>query len=538
MDVTRRTFAIETCLGRGGFGEVYRAEMTSSNGLSTAVALKVLRRDVTPGGQAMQRLKDEARALARVNHPAILRVHDLVLIDGRVALITEYVDGEDLEKCLRGEDRIGTRALIEVLSQVVAALDAAYTAPIGDGGAPLKLVHRDVKPSNVRIGRHADVKLLDFGIARTDEVTREARTQTDMMVGSPPYMAPERFLDAIPRPASDLFAVGCVLLEGLVGKRVFDLPVTMLASLAVDRRRYETHVQARLDEIPRGEHPGVTALVAELLQYDPDLRPQASEVVARMDALADRLTGPTLVRFCRDRRWREPPREVGDLMGRVMSAGTLDPSGAGSEEFLPSAPATTPMTEPVPTSPPVTEGSRTGSLVWLGGAGVLSGLVLLAAGGGATIALALLVMWGRPQPAEPRDGFGAPVDAPAIPGRAPVAPVAPVLPPVTPVAPVLPPVTPDDPAVDPPQDAPVEPPDGPPVRIDDPKPSPGPDPGVQQPRPAPRPVVPVQPGVSVRATDVNWAALVVEGRTVRLPAVVPPGNYALQGQFADGEDIV
>ncbi|MCA9489452.1 MAG: protein kinase, partial [Myxococcales bacterium] len=164
MEELERSFTMHRCLGRGGFGEVYLADMVGRGGLSTTVAIKLLRQDLDPAGQAVKRLRDEGRLLARLDHPTILRVLDLVMLGGRAALITEYVPGEDLEACLRGDGRISTRALLQVLGRVAGALDAAWRAPLGSEGEELRLSHRDVKPSNIRVGRFGDVKLLDFGI--------------------------------------------------------------------------------------------------------------------------------------------------------------------------------------------------------------------------------------------------------------------------------------------------------------------------------------------------------------------------------------
>jgi hypothetical protein len=302
MMSARRTFSLLVCLGRGGFGEVYLAQMTTGAG-PTRVAVKVLH---GAHGQSLRRLRDEARALARLEHPAILQVHDLVELEGgRVALVTEYVEGEDLAACT-----LGLRALLEVLAQVAWALDAAWNSP-------LKLVHRDIKPSNIRISRHGAVKLLDFGIARAQALTREARTGADVLLGSPPYMAPERFLEQDPTPASDVFSLGCILLEALTGQRVFDLPMTGLAVLAVDPERYRAHLEHQLSLIPQGSPEPVLSLIRELLQHDPTQRPSARALAERLESLP--LEGPTLAQYCRGRAWTSP---MPDLSRRTLTEAT------------------------------------------------------------------------------------------------------------------------------------------------------------------------------------------------------------------------
>ncbi|MCA9492181.1 MAG: serine/threonine protein kinase, partial [Myxococcales bacterium] len=202
-----RRFQVHSCLGRGGFGEVYRATMSSSGGVRTEVAIKVLRGDIDPGSDSVKRLRDEGRLLGALRHPSILRVHDLVLLENRVALVTEYVEGDDLDKCMVPSMPI--RALLGVLGEVASALDAAWTTPSPTSGEAIHLVHRDVKPANIRIGRHGEVKLLDFGIARATNVVREAQTANNAMMGSYLYMAPERFHEDRVEPPSDIYALGC-----------------------------------------------------------------------------------------------------------------------------------------------------------------------------------------------------------------------------------------------------------------------------------------------------------------------------------------
>ena len=171
-----RTYRLQHCLGRGGFGEVYLAVM-ETGAVRAEVAVKLLNEGRDPGDQALERLRDEGRLLGLLNHPVILKVHDLLVLDGRVALVTEYVDGADLEQCF-ASGGVPIRALVEIVGRVADALGVAWNAPSPTGG-PLHLVHRDVKPANIRIGRHGDVKLLDFGIARASDLQREARTRTD-----------------------------------------------------------------------------------------------------------------------------------------------------------------------------------------------------------------------------------------------------------------------------------------------------------------------------------------------------------------------
>ncbi len=572
-----RTFEIATCLGRGGFGEVYRARMSRSGGLAADVALKVLRRDIDPDGQAVQRLRDEGKLLSQLNHPSILKVHDLVVLAGRIALITEYVDGDDLSECLSDPERapIGPRALLQVIARVASALDAAWTARTPDSDGPLRMVHRDIKPSNIRLSRHGDVKLLDFGIARTDAVEREARTRTDMMVGSPAYMAPERFLEKDVLLESDVFSLGAVLFEGLAPDRFYgDLPVPMQVGLAVDPERFATHLDGRLAMVRiDGEDPGSTRALHELLtrtlSYTPSDRPSPAELAQECDTLADRLTGPTLSRFCRDRRWSEPGTAAsvtGELDGSTLTEGMEHlprpappaPAAAPAKTTPPQPPRRhdrrdrhgqldrppqDPTIESLDPLPPVSldegslerpraaqpldssdgDGSFLGwALVGVGGTGALvTGVVgVLTLLGVLTLPFALGPGTSTPT-AGPDPGLGALNDPSLQPDPEPAPEPEP-----EPNPSPAPPSTPEprtQPAADP-------------TPVPAPPPEPAPDP-IPEPEPEPEPE-PAGPPPGRVDVDASFAVYAVGPRgPVRLPADLPPGTWPIRAAF-NGIEVV
>ena len=320
-DAAARRFHIDACLGRGGFGEVYRARMTRQGGFEVEVALKLLRADVDPRGHATSRLRDEARMLGMVRHRCVPHVFDLVELDGRVGLVTEYVEGADLSKCLRSAPRIPRRACLEVLAGVADALHAAYNTPVRGGGFT-RIVHRDLKPANVRIARDGTPKLLDFGIAWTDSVTRVAMTQSSALVGSPAYMAPERFDAAPPTAAVDVFGLGAMLYEALTGKRLFaEVPFKELAAIALVEARYLRALDERLAELPDDAAPELRALLAESLAFAPDTRPTTEQVARRLEALAANTPGMDLKAWCRDRTWAEDVGIGGPWCGRTLVEG-------------------------------------------------------------------------------------------------------------------------------------------------------------------------------------------------------------------------
>lgn len=335
--VSGRRFLIHACLGRGGFGEVYRATMTSAAGVRTEVAVKILRADIDPGSDSVKRLRDEGRLLGILSHPSILRVHDLVLLQRRVALVTEFVEGEDLDSCLAADPPLPIRPLVQVLGEVAAALDVAWNAPSPQGG-PMNLVHRDVKPANIRLGRHGEVKLLDFGIARATNLDREAQTANNAMLGSYLYMAPERFHEEKVEPPSDVYALGCILFEGLTRHRLFEgMTLKQIYGVMLLSRKFNSHVEDRLKLIPADTVPGVAALLRSLLEVDPGSRPSASQVARQCEDLAETLQGPTLKRWARNREWPHQPQIVGSLDGRDLSAESFDVSEVAPTPMNPSS---------------------------------------------------------------------------------------------------------------------------------------------------------------------------------------------------------
>ena len=336
---TQRTFHIRACLGRGGFGEVFRATMASASGLRSDVAVKVLRSDVDLRGDAVKRLRDEGRLLASLNHPAILRVLDFAALEGRVALVTEYVPGEDLTPIIEAGDLDG-RALLEIIAVVADALHVAYDHTSEDG-TPLRLVHRDIKPSNIRVSRHGQVRVLDFGIAWSEDASREAKTADNSTVGSLPYMAPERFGRHAAASAADVYALGCTLYEGLTGERLFpDSTPLEMVRMAANAADHDGFVMERLTYIPDAVTQPVRALLRDMLAHQPEDRPTAREVSIRAEELAEDLPGRRLKAWARQRAWPDPSAFTSNWLEQTFVDGTTSGHQFVTSSAAPAASAT------------------------------------------------------------------------------------------------------------------------------------------------------------------------------------------------------
>ena len=204
-------------IGRGGMGEVYRAR---DSRLGRDVAVKVLTAETERSPDHLARFEREARAVAALNHPNILALHDIGNESGIVYAVMELLEGETLRDRLQQQKRITPTRAIDYASQIARGLAAAHERGI---------VHRDLKPENLFITREGRVKILDFGLAQHEPAdaaghdTRSTRFRTEpgMLVGTPGYTSPEQILGEPVTARTDLFAFGVVVHEMLTGKHPF-----------------------------------------------------------------------------------------------------------------------------------------------------------------------------------------------------------------------------------------------------------------------------------------------------------------------------
>ncbi len=271
----RRRYRVISAIGRGGFGTVYKAELLGEGGFSKLVALKVLNPDKEGVVETAQRLRDEARILGLVRHRAIVQADSLVRLDGRWAVVMEFVEGADLDRVLESAGTVPTNVSLAIVGEVAAALHAAATQPGPTG--PLALIHRDIKPSNIQQTAGGETKLLDFGIARANFASREAKTRA-MGYGTLAYMSPER-LDFEDGPKGDVYALGAVLFELLLGEG--------LGRTWAHEERHATRLKEADGKLSAANvPPAVAGLVLRMLAFEPASRPDAREVVGLCESLS------------------------------------------------------------------------------------------------------------------------------------------------------------------------------------------------------------------------------------------------------------
>jgi len=246
-------------LGRGGMGEVYRADDLK---LGQPVALKFLPDRLSSDRALLDRFFAEVRTSRSVAHPNVCRVYDIGEVEGRHFISMEYVDGEDLASLLRRIGRLPQDKALELSRQLCAGLSAAHERGV---------LHRDLKPANVMVDGRGRARIMDFGLA---VAASESGTEAEIG-GTPAYMAPEQFAGKGASVRSDLYALGLVLYELYTGKRAFDA-----GSVADYRRKHASEPPTNPSVLVAGMEPAVERAILRCIEKDPAQRPSSAAQVA------------------------------------------------------------------------------------------------------------------------------------------------------------------------------------------------------------------------------------------------------------------
>ena len=319
-------------LGEGGMGLVYKAIQP---GLDRVVALKILPRELAADAQAVGRFQREMKAVGRLDHPNIVRAYDAREIEGHLVLVMECVEGLDLAELV---DRLGPLPVADACELVrQAAVGLHYAHEHG-------LVHRDVKPSNLMLGRDGGLKILDLGLALVHAtwLSDVAMTAPGQVVGTPDFLAPEQVSDSHTVDArADLYSLGCTLYKLLAGQPPFADPEYPSALEKID-----AHVNEPVPPIrrfrPDVPEPLVAVLDRLLAKVPRDRFATAGEVA---DALGPFAAGCDLPRLVSDaeRRPKPPKRQAERVIGvhrTATSTTTATPRHRPTERRRPPSPPT------------------------------------------------------------------------------------------------------------------------------------------------------------------------------------------------------
>ena len=246
-------------LGKGGMGEVYRADDLE---LGQSVALKFLPRRLVEDARALKRFRGEVRLARQISHPNVCRVYDIGHIDNDWYLSMEYVDGEDLAQLLKRIGRFPQDRAIELARQLCLGLNAAHENGV---------LHRDLKPANVMVDGRGKLLITDFGLAEIAEHVRDE----DIRSGTPAYMAPEQLAGKEVTARSDIYSLGIVLHEMFTGKPVWE--AESLAELVEKRRDSSTPSPSSHVE---GLDPVIERVIQRCLESDPEQRPSSAISIA------------------------------------------------------------------------------------------------------------------------------------------------------------------------------------------------------------------------------------------------------------------
>ncbi|MDT0165176.1 serine/threonine-protein kinase [Actinotalea sp. AC32] len=250
----------------GGMGEVWVAH---DDALKRDVAVKVLREEFAGDTGFLERFRAEARNSAQLSHPNIAALYDYGEQAGSGFLVMELVLGEPMSDLLDRQPVLPTRRLLPILAQTARALHAAHVAGV---------VHRDVKPGNILLARSGRVKITDFGISTA--INQVPMTASGMVMGTAQYLSPEQAIGKAATPASDIYSLGIVAYEALVGHRPFTGPTAVDIAVA--------HVNTPVPPMPGAIDPELSALVMRMLAKEPEARPRSAASLARhLDDLAE-----------------------------------------------------------------------------------------------------------------------------------------------------------------------------------------------------------------------------------------------------------
>jgi predicted Ser/Thr protein kinase len=251
-------YRIIALLGKGGMGEVYRADDLT---LGQTVAMKFLPDEATSNEGLLERFRNEVRIARRVSHPNVCRVYDVGEVDGQTFFTMEYVDGEDLSSLLRRIGRLPQDKAVEIARQLCAGLAAAHAKGV---------LHRDLKPANIMLDGRGQGVIMDFGLAGVADDIRGPEVRS----GTPAYMAPEQIAGTEVTMRSDIYALGLVLYEVFTGKRAFsEKPAGVLHG-------HGDRTPSRPSSVVKDLDPIVEKVILRCLEESPSARPANALAVA------------------------------------------------------------------------------------------------------------------------------------------------------------------------------------------------------------------------------------------------------------------
>jgi predicted Ser/Thr protein kinase len=306
MAVRLGEYLLERRIGSGGMGQVFLGRQES---LDRMVAIKIMPRQTASDQQSVQRFQREAKSIAQLIHPNIIQVFSFGVEKGVPYFAMEYVNGEDLSARLKKGEEFTTEEVVRIFIEVARALEAA---------AAHDIVHRDIKPSNIMIAGTGEVKVMDFGLAKTLKKQSDVTT-VGMVLGTPQYMSPEQGKGEALDPRADMYSLGCVVYQLLTGSPPFEAD-TPTAMVYMHIHEEPKPVQELNPDVPNK----LAAIVMRCLKKDPDRR--FADPCMLKNMLESLQRGETTAKMMECLDAEQPP---GEELPRPEPAGVRDTGGGG-----------------------------------------------------------------------------------------------------------------------------------------------------------------------------------------------------------------
>ncbi len=321
-------------IAKGGMGEVFLAQMTGAEGFEKLIVIKKILAELAKEGDFVQRFVAEAKILMQLHHGAIAQILDMGVEGGSYYIAMEFVNGKDLRKLLsrtrETKARMPAGLALHIIVRILDALAYAHRKTLSDG-SELNLVHRDISPQNILVSYEGEVKLIDFGLAKSS-AAQQQKTRAGMVVGKIFYMAPEQALHEIVDKRSDLYSAGICLWEMLAGKNPFDTGESALMLM---------HRVAN-PEVPsiRTVRPDLPQSLDELLQKA--IAPDPAERFASAEEMRGRLTAVMM-----EIDPMAGPESLASYMGQLFAA-DVEKERRNIAALSKAIPKSAPATEPTP----------------------------------------------------------------------------------------------------------------------------------------------------------------------------------------------
>lgn len=325
-------YAVYDEIARGGMAVVHLARLLGPAGFARTVAIKRLHAHYAHDPSFVEMFLDEARLVARIRHPNVVPALDVLTYEGELLVAMEYVHGESLARLMRvlreRQERVPLSIALAIAEEMLAGLHAAHEAT-SDSGEPLELVHRDVSPQNVMVGRDGVARVLDFGIARATGRDRRDQSSSDAQFkGKLAYIAPEQLRTGAVDRRTDVYAAGVTLWEMLTGRRRF---------LAGSEWQLVNQVLEGRFEPPSLHAPGLPPELDRLLERalapDPKSRfASARDMAMALESVAPR-AGARRVGEWVDEVAGDSLRGLAEVLRRIESDNSFADTGQGAGDL-------------------------------------------------------------------------------------------------------------------------------------------------------------------------------------------------------------